>query len=59
MASMVFKNKYLINLVKWFFAYKRKAGSKNHGLRDFYSMIKYISMKITQENDEENETIIL
>jgi hypothetical protein len=56
---MVFKNKYLVNLVKWFFAYKRKAGSKNHGLRDFYSMIKYISMKITQENDEENETIIL
>jgi len=47
-ASLIFKNKYLVPLVKWYFAYLKRLsfnpkGKNFHGLRDFYSMIKYIS----------------
>jgi len=63
-ASLIFKNKYLVSLVKWYFAYMKRQqfsqkGRNFHGLRDFYSMIKYISQKITREDDLENESIIL
>ena len=63
-SSPVFKNRYLLDLVKWYVMYYKKQGSntrnKNfHGLRDFYSMIKFISTRIYRDNEVENEITII
>lgn len=53
-----------MTLVSWYSAYYKKQSQvpnfRNfHGLRDFYSMIKYISTRIIKDDDIENEKIIV
>lgn len=47
----ILKNKYLGSLAKWYIAYRKSQGRSDkwrnfHGLRDFYSLIKFISTRI-------------
>lgn len=63
-SSDVFKKQYLDTLVKWYLSYmnKQQVSSRHknfHGLRDFYSMIKYISKRITKNDPVVNEQIVL
>lgn len=63
-ASHFFRTKYLANLVKWYTKYLKALSLSPqyrsfHGLRDFYSLIKFISQRIVTEDEVENERIIV
>jgi nucleoside-triphosphatase THEP1 len=63
-SAPVLRSRYLANLAKWYMTYKRHQQKSEkwrnfHGLRDFYSLIKFISTRIKPENESEHENIII